>query len=131
MSNRIKISAGCILLAIGGLIYFLYRSNTILYRLFPNDIWIWNSMRGTAPALNDFLVFNLPGGLWSASYILIVDALFCKCRRTDRLTIAAVIPMIGAMSELLQAFGILPGIFDWADFWCYAAPYIIYIMVLR
>lgn len=88
-------------------------------------------MRGTAPALNDFLVFNLPGGLWSASYILIVDALFCKSRRTDRLTIAAVIPMIGAMSELLQAIGFLPGIFDWADFWCYAAPYIIYIMVLR
>ena len=127
MLNKIlKIGLGFLALLLGGGIYLLYRSHTLVYRLWPEHWLNMGQWRSTALNVPDSVVYNLPGALWSLSYILIIDGLDIGTDLEKRLLWTSVIPLVGAVSELLQALGMMPGVFDICDFCCYAIPYIIY-----
>jgi hypothetical protein len=79
--------------------------------------------------LPDWMVYSLPGGLWSAAYVLLVGWLMQGRALRWRLLATLPIPLAGALSELLQGAGVLSGTFDTSDVVCYLAPYLIYALL--
>ena len=145
-SRTLKSIAAGLLLVLGGAIYIIFRSQTLLYRL-VGEGWPWMNTLRTAAAellqrsstMGEFVVFSLPDGLWATAYILLMDVRHHKAPIRVRVAWAAVIPLIGAAAELLQAlcptgyrpWGINLGTFDVLDLVCYLAPLAIYILLQK
>lgn len=120
-----QMAVGLVLLAAGGLCYVLYRPATLLHHLWPWPV----PPRAVAPALEP-LVYSVPGGLWSAAFIMMSDALWRGELPGRRLLLASMIPAMGILSELMQAVGWLPGVADPVDALCYMLPLAIYALIL-
>lgn len=89
-----------------------------------------NSMRESISSqLPEFIIYNLPGALWAAAYILTTEYFLYRQSVKTRILVAGIIPVIGAVSELLQLTGLLPGTFDVADLLCYLVPYLLYMSI--
>jgi len=126
-----KVILSIILVSIGGCIYLMQRTTGILmFRIidFLGLSDVIAGLRTSVVQMPEFVVFSLPGGLWSASYLLLADALLCHQSSVMRLSWGALIPMIGLVSELLQAAGLCPGTADWQDAVCYGIPYVVYVL---
>ena len=126
-----KVILSIILVSIGGCIYLLQRTTGLLmFRIidFLGLTDVVASWRSSVMQWPEFIVFSLPGGLWSASYVLLADVVFARQSKVLRLAWGALIPMIGVVSELLQAMSLCPGTADWQDVLCYGIPYIIYVI---
>ena len=124
-----KVILSIILVSIGGCIYLMQRTTGILmFRIidFLGLTDVVAGLRDSMLQLPEFIVFSLPGGLWAASYILLSDAVFAGQPKLTRLAWGSLIPMIGLVSELLQAGGLCPGTADWLDAVCYGVPYVFY-----
>jgi len=124
-----------VLLLLGLALYLLYRPQTlVLFRLTDAlgasaviDSWRAAAASWTLPSV---VVFCLPGGLWAASYILVMDSLLCgRQMPAVQLMGVSVIPLIGIVSEALQAIHLLPGKADWVDVVCYGVPLLVYLMI--
>lgn len=132
MSQRLKLSLGIMLLLVGGITYLLFRPRTLLMfhvadylGLSPIIDRIRESM--TDAWLPEFIVYSLPGALWSAAYLLTVDCFLYGQSVRTRLVATSIIPLIGAASEVLQLTGMVPGTFDGWDLLCYLIPYLLYL----
>ena len=126
--NKFKVILGILILGLGGAIYVLYRNHTLLYQLsntVVGDCLV--SIRQVLGSPSDFIVYNLPGCLWSIAYILIMDGLFLNLSFRALALISCVIPMAGVLSELMQAIHILPGHYDNMDLILYLLPYLLFI----
>ena len=126
-----KVILSIILVSIGGCIYLMQRTTGLLmFRIidFLGLTDVVATLRAYAMQWPEFVVFSLPGGLWSASYVLLVDAVFAGQSNLIRLSWGSLIPMIGVVSELLQALGLCPGTADWQDAVCYGVPYVVYVV---
>ena len=127
-----KLIGGIASLLNGATIYLLFRSKTLLgFKLLSRigaEPWA-DRMRSYAVdvTLPEVVVYSLPGGLWSLGYILIIDSLFGNQTRFTRIAWASVIPLLGVGSEVLQAIGLLPGVFDTWDLVFYALPFILFV----
>lgn len=133
MRNRRQLTLGIAFLLIGASLYLLFRSRQHLgFKLIDaiglGDITdgLRRMVAGVHPP--EFVIFALPDGLWTASYILIMAYLFRDHSRRTRICWTSVIPILGLISELLQLAGIVPGTFDIADILCYSLPMVIYII---
>ena len=127
-----KLIGGIASLLTGATIYLLFRSKTLLgFKLLSRigvEPWA-DQMRSYAVdvTLPEVVVYSLPGGLWSLGYILIIDSLFGNQTHSTRIAWASVIPLLGVGSEVLQAIGLLPGVFDAWDLVFYALPFILFV----
>ena len=120
-----------ILLMGGGCIYLLQRPASLLLFRVTDALGLTerlDAVRTDLAAWPEFVVYNLPGALWSGSYVLLADMLFRSFPLSARLLWASVIPMLGLLSELLQFAGLCPGTPDVLDALCYVSPYIIYVI---
>ena len=120
-----------ILLTGGGCIYLLQRPASLLLFRVVETLGLTeqlDAMRTDVAVWPDFVVYNLPGALWSGSYVLLADVLFRSFPLSARLLWASAIPMLGCLSELLQFAGLCPGTPDVLDALCYVLPYIIYVI---
>lgn len=127
----IKVILGIIFLSVGGGIYLMQRTTGLLmFRIidFLGLSDVIAGLRTSVIQMPEFIVFSLPGGLWSASYLLFADALLCHQSLVMRLAWGSLIPMIGMTSELLQAVGLCPGTADGLDAVCYGVPYVVYVL---
>lgn len=118
------------MLLCGCSIYLLFRSKTI-------NLYQWSSMIGCSDVIDavrmsiadwkipDFIRFSLPDGLYCASYILLMDAVWPDNAKYRGLAIS-LIPLIAIAHELAQFFGFAKGTFDICDLLCYAAPLVVY-----
>ena len=129
------IAVGMLLLFMGGMIYVLYRPQTLLLFHVAGGLGMteligqWRQM-ATAWHPAAFTIYCLPAGLWALSYVLIVGTL-AQCLPAIRRWVAvAFIPLLGIASEVLQALGIVPGTFDWTDLTLYALPLIAYATII-
>ena len=133
LKTRISLlSIALILLAVGGWIYCFFRPRILLLHVLINKLpcqSLFDKIGALCQncQLPDFMVYNLPGGLWTIAYLLVVEAIFLNRTFTERIWWAAVIPFIGSVSEGLQALEVLPGHFDWWDLCCYLVPFCCYI----
>lgn len=131
----LKALTGTVLLAAGGLIYLAVRPRQTLLIIVAEKIglrqWV-DGLRQAATHINcpEWVTESLPGALWSAAYILLMDAIVQNNSRKNRLAWCSVVPMMGVGSELMQWAGLLPGTPDAADLILYALPYILYTGIL-
>ena len=133
MTQRLKLPLGMMMLLMGGMTYLLFRPQTLLMFHVTDALGlsaVINSMRkGISSQLPEFIIYNLPGALWAAAYILTIDSLMFRQSVMPRILVSGIIPVIGAVSELLQLTGLLPGTFDVADLLCYLVPYLLYMSI--
>lgn len=116
---------------IGGFIYLCYRPTTLRMFEWSRILGLDNSIKNLRRhasnfSFGDFFIYCLPDGLWVTSYILIVDYIWTGNRKYQKL-LCGILPVIGVVTESLQAVGILSGTFDVFDILCYAIPYFIYL----
>ena len=129
-----NVAVSTLLFALGGALYVLFRSRGLLMFALAEKLGltplISTSREGVAHVhLPEFVVYSLPAGLWSAAFVVLMDGLFSQSSLRKRLLWASVIPLVGTVSELMQACGLLPGTFDVADLLCYLAPYAAYVLI--
>lgn len=125
----VKVILSIILVSIGGCIYLMQRTTGLLMFRIIDFLGLTDAVAGLRDSMRqmpEFIVFNLPGGLWSASYVLLSDAVFAGQSKMMRLAWGSLIPMIGLVSELLQVVALCPGTADWLDAVCYGVPYVLY-----
>ena len=98
-----------------------------------SSVWLQilrNNVPGKVP---DWYVYALPDGLWAFSYTTFIAALW-NFKSPQCIPIATVIPTVGLVSEILQYFNILPGVFDWCDLFMYVVggvAGILYILIFH
>lgn len=126
----VQLLCGITMLLCGCSIYLLFRSKTI-------NLYQWCSMVGLADVIDilrmgvmnwqvpDFIRFCLPDGLYCASYILLMDAVWPDNGKLRYLAVLF-IPIVAIGHELLQCVGITKGTFDVSDLLCYIVPLAIY-----
>ena len=129
-----KVALGISFLVCGCAIYLLFRSNTL-------NIYNWCSALGLTTPIDtlrlrvrnwnipDFVRFCLPDGLYSAAYILLIDAIWHKEKGIMKNIIISLVPIVTISSELLQIFGIIRGTFDLYDLLCYTFPPLVYLSI--
>ena len=126
-----KVILSIILVSIGGCIYLMQRTTGLLMFRIIDFLGLTDAvatLRASAMQWPEFVVFSLPGGLWSASYVLLADAVLCHQSMAMRLAWGSLIPIIGVVSELLQALRLCPGTADWQDAVCYGVPCMVYVV---
>ena len=136
MLDRKSFLIGLLLIVGGGMLYLLFRSRQVLLLYILDATPLSHSisqMRGMASAWqpSEWVVYCLPGGLWSAAYIMVIHSLMHNLETRILWKWASVIPLLGAFSELGQALHLVPGTFDMADLVCYMLPFIIYSVYLK
>lgn len=120
---------------LGGLIYLLYRPKNII--LFE----VLNKLGGSTTVdmvrnkaehvhLPDFVVYSLPAGLWTASYLMAMYLCTTQLNKKMRLSLALPLPISAVVLEVLQQFGLCPGIFDICDLLCYIIPIVIFVKII-
>lgn len=130
-SKRLEIIIATGLFLIGVSIYLLWRDEHLLiHRVIHGcriDTFIAPLRRSAAEVyLPEWIRFALPDGLWTTSYILLIDALV---KRDYQWT--SVIPLVGLISEIMQWIGWMPGTFDICDLIAYVLPYLFYVMIIN
>ena len=121
------VATGLLLLVAGGLLYVLFRPHTLLLFRVADGLGLTpaiDHLRQCAAAVRPpgFVVYSLPAGLWATSYVLITAVTAQTLTAKARTAAMALVPAAGAVSELMQAAGLLPGTFDWADLALYLLP---------
>ncbi len=132
--KQMRLTASALALVAGGMIYILGRPRTLLLFWVADRIGLrraFNTLRATHPLEEwpEWAVYSLPGGLWSLSYLLLADVLCSRLSTAMRVSLAGVIPFLGALSEVFQRFGWLPGTYDQTDLLFYLTPYLIYLCI--
>ena len=134
MKPRHEQALSAALLLAGGAIYLLFRPHTLLMFHVADRLGGASSIQAARALTGEchlprLLTDCLPGGLWSAAYVLLIDSLLKRQSAKHKIVAASIIPLVGALSEVLQYWGILPGTFDSIDLLCYLLPLIIYIPI--
>lgn len=126
----VEVSFGILSLFIGGMIYLAFRDESLVMFGWFNSMGLHEaiqSMRSYTLSIPipNFVKYCLPDGLWTISYILLVDALVER----HKIIWALSLPLIAIFLEILQGFSIIKGIFDWGDVLCYSIPVLIFVII--
>ncbi len=65
--------------------------------------------------LPDFLKYNFPDGLWAFAFTSAIQILWAPHEKSFRVFWLVVVFLVIALTEVLQKFEILNGVFDWLD----------------
>ena len=127
--------AGILLLICGCLIYATWRSRDTNLCRWADGVglgfvvdFLHYAIGRTDPG--DFVIYNLPDGLYCVAYIFIMYFIWADHPVFIRALIASLIPMAAVAHETAQYLGLAPGTFDPLDLLCYALPYAIYLTAL-
>lgn len=131
--ERISILIALLLFLCGASIYLLFRSRGHLGFMLADALGLGNVVDSLRASVSDihpseFVLYSLPDGLWTISYIMLMNHIFRNEKRITRLIWVSIIPLLGILTELLQLTPLMPGVFDPLDLMCYAFPLIGYIM---
>lgn len=120
------------LIFIGGMIYVLYRPESLLLFRVTDALGITpliDVLRSHISRfmLPSFMINSLPAGLWTASYLLMMFVTTKFHSRRFRLMIALPLPLMAIVLEIMQFLGWCPGTFDIYDLACYVVPLFVFI----
>lgn len=76
--------------------------------------------------LPNWIVFNLPDGLWLLAYLLVVDVVWGFRLSCQSVLWLSVLPVVAIGSEVLQHFNIVIGTFDPLDLISYSLSVIVF-----
>ena len=117
---------------IGGAIYLLYRPKNILLFIALSNMGIMQNVDKARRYMEqfhlpDFVVYSLPAGLWTASYLMTMCLTTKHCTRKTRLSLSLPLPISAIVLEFMQWSGLCPGTFDTNDLICYIIPIVTFI----
>ena len=130
-----EIVLGVVFLMYGCAIYLLFRSKSLYIYQWCHSLGFANTIDALRKHVqnwdvSDFVKFSLPDGLYSAAYLLIIDAIWHNDSRAVKYFILSLVPFVTISSELLQYVGLVKGTFDIHDLICYLIPPTIYIICI-
>ena len=109
-------------LLLGGLIYILFRQDTLkMFSWFDNinvSAAISELRLCTVPLSGHFpnwFLYSLPDGLWLFSYLSVLLAVWDNVISKHNIHWLLLVPMVAIFSEIGQLFEIVPGTFDIFD----------------
>ena len=115
---------------IGGLIYIVFRAETIRMFIWADYLglsnWV-NRIRTLCEDIyvNDFIRYSVPDGLWLLAYLLIIDIIWNESN-IFKTAFIYVLPIIAILLEFMQLFGLFHGVFDIYDLISYFGALLIY-----
>lgn len=133
MSKKTECATALFLFVLGGSIYIAFRSTSL--RMFGwfeilglHEIIMLVRRLLSVIQVPEIIKYCIPDGLWTLSYILIMDAIWSSDVK-KQIIFCGIIPFVGAFSEILQYLNLVEGTFDVIDLLCYIIPFIIYLIV--
>lgn len=123
-----------LLLGVGGLIYIGFRDKSLLMFDWFNYMGITQHVETFRSFFNSDGIYgwvknSLPDGLWLFAYIYLVDAIWNGSKSISSYLFIYSLPFFAILSEFLQYFGLIPGIFDWTDVFSYLFAIFLYIIL--
>lgn len=125
-----------LLILIGGMIYVLYRPETLLLFRVTDSLGITPLIdiarsNTSSVVLPSFVINSLPAGLWTASYLIMMYVTTKYHSRRIRLMLALPLPSMAIVMEFMQIWEWCPGTFDIYDLICYIVPMFVYIKSIK
>ena len=119
----------------GGLIYLLYRPKSIILFEVLNKLGVSTTVdivRSKVEHIHlpDFVVYSLPAGLWTISFLMAMYLCTKQQNMRIKLSLALPLPVSAVVLEFMQLFGLCPGTFDIFDVVCYVIPIIIFVKLV-
>lgn len=115
-----------ITLLIGGLIYMLFRTSSLLMFSWYKTIGLGGILNGlrksTIPFTEnvpEWILFSLPDGLWIFSYVCLILFIWKNSVSFKNLFWILIIPILAISSELGQFLGLITRTFDLTDLLLY------------
>lgn len=139
-SNRISVREktliSFVLFICGGLIYILFRTESLVmfqwFKAFKLLDFINYIRQGIGVCItSDFIRFCLPDGLWLLSYLILMDAVWGNTHNLWSFFFYAILPFIAICSEILQYFSLLSGTFDLGDIVAYLCSLFLFIIYIH
>lgn len=113
-------------LLVGGLIYLLFRTSSLKMFGWYKTIGLGEFTNGLrkltipfADKIPDWILFSLPDGLWTFSYVSLVLFIWNNSISKNNLFWILIIPTLAICSEIGQLLGFVPGVFDATDLLLY------------
>ena len=72
---------------------------------------------------------SLPDGLWLFAYMFLVDAIWNGSKSISSYIFIYSLPFFALLSEFLQYFGWVPGVFDWIDVVSYLFAIVLFMLI--
>lgn len=112
---------------IGGVIYSLWRSKTLLVFAFYRWIGLDEPVQALRLQLASFkhlipgpVLYSLPDGLWVYAFTSLMGFIWFRVPRSSAKLLWTLLPVSMAMgAEIGQGFRLVPGTFDWSDMLSY------------
>ena len=128
----ILLSLVCI--TVGGLIYLIFRTRTlVMFHFIPDNLIEELNLVHEYSCANfqipNFIIYNLPTGLWTISYIILMQLILENNVGLHRFLWIYLLPILLCLTEILQLFSFIPGTFDIFDVCCYIVPMIISLLI--
>lgn len=129
-----RIILSLVFLFLGGLIYIIYRDKSLLMFDWFNTIGISKEIDGLRnlfqrDGIYGWVKYSLPDGLWIFSYMFLIDAIWDGERNIVSKWFLWFLPIVAILSECLQYFGLLPGVFDWMDMASYMLAITLFLII--
>ena len=123
-------------LLLGGLIYVLFRQDTLKMFSWFDDINVSAAISGlrfhTVPLSSHFpnwFLYSLPDGLWLFSYLSVLLAVWDNVISKHNIHWLLLVPMVAIFSEIGQLFEIVSGTFDIFDLLFYLLGTVLPILI--
>lgn len=132
LKDRIERSIlSLLILCIGGLIYIGFRDKSLLMFDWFDHLGLSQHVelfRGlfNSEGVYGWVKYSLPDGLWLFSYMFLIDAIWNGSKSIIAYIFIYYLPFLALMSEILQYFGLVPGVFDWIDIASYLFAILLY-----
>lgn len=122
-------------ICLGGLIYLGFRKETLLMFNWADLIGAQDLVQSWRDYCSNIMlpkwaIFSLPDGLWTLSYLLLIDLIWNDTNHDVRRTIFILfLPIIAIILEFGQLCGFVEGTFDIVDLFFYIAAFIMYYLL--
>lgn len=130
----LKIVISFAILIVGGLIYIIYRDKSL-------EMFNWFNHLGLTDAVSFFrnvmysngiygwVKYSLPDGLWLFAYMFTIDSIWNGSKKLISYIFIFCLPLLALLSEFLQYFGLIPGVFDLIDLVSYLCAILLFILI--
>ena len=130
----VKVILSFAILIIGGLIYVGFRDKSLLMFSWFEQLGISGEVDAFRGFVNSDGVYgwvknSLPDGLWLFAYMFLVDAIWNGAKSISSYIFIFSLPSFALLSEFLQYFDMLPGVFDWIDVASYLFAILLFVIV--
>lgn len=133
VSKILWISISLFSLGVGGTIYLFFRPSTLyMFNYIPNDVIGWidrTKFFFQDIQIPEFVIYNLPSGLWTVSYLILMQLIMRNSRGINRIIWIYSLPSFLIIAEFLQLFNFCPGTFDVLDLVVYIIPIVFSILI--